>query len=430
MNKSDLLFLRAQNSIPGGVNSPVRAFKSVGGHPIYIKSAHGARLIDVEDKVYLDYIGAWGPMILGHGHPAVMAAMQMAMQTGVCYGAPCELEILLAEKICRLMPNLQKVRMLNSGTEATMTAIRLARAATKRSKIIKFSGCFHGHSDALLVKAGSGLLTLGLPSTPGIPENISQNTLIAPYNDLESVAALFQHYPDEIAGIIVEPVAGNMGLVLPQTDFLQGLRQICDQNQAVLIFDEVMTGFRVALGGAQTIYDVSPDLTTLGKIIGGGSPIGGLGGRAEIMDLLSPLGPVYQSGTFAGNPLTMAMGLATLEQLEQPEFYAQLQYHLQLFQQGFDELTEHYHIPMHAASVGGMFGIYCSSKGPITCYEDVARGDEALFKRFFHGMLKAGIYLAPSMYEAGFISSAHNKVDIEMTLAAVQQVFEHEQKIS
>lgn len=431
MNNSELLFERAQQSIPGGVNSPVRAFKGVGGTPVYFKQGQGAYLYDVDSKRYIDYIGAWGPMILGHAHPDVLAAVSHTLSQGVCFGAPCELEVLLAEKICQLMPNIEKIRMVNSGTEATMTAIRIARAATERQKIIKFTGCFHGHADSLLVKGGSGLLTLGVPSTPGVPKDTAQLTLSAPYNDLNAVKTLFESYGNDIAGIIVEPIAGNMGMVLPQADFLHGLRQLCDDYQALLIFDEVMTGFRVALGGAQAIYNIQPDLSTLGKIIGGGLPIGAVGGLNQYMDLLSPLGHVYQSGTFAGNPLTMASGLATLSILEQNGFYEQLTKRLGELMTGIGYLAQEYALPLHTNYVGAMFGLYFTHpQTRVHCYEDVARGDEAFFKRFFHQMLAQGVYLAPSMYEAGFISSAHREEDIQWTLQAVKNAFEHEHKIS
>jgi glutamate-1-semialdehyde 2,1-aminomutase len=430
MNKSEALFEKANQFIPGGVNSPVRAFKAVGGTPVYFKRGKGAYLFDADDKRFIDYIGSWGPMILGHAHPKVIDVAFETLQNGMIFGAPCELEIQLAEKICQLMPGIQKIRMVNSGTEATMTAIRLARAATNRQKIIKFSGCFHGHSDALLVKGGSGLLTLGVPSTPGVPLNTAQNTLTAPFNDLEAVRALFEKYGDDIAGIIVEPIAGNMGMVLPTPEFLPGLRKICNEYQSILIFDEVMTGFRVALGGAQSIYQVEPDLTTLGKIIGGGTPVGAIGGKSKLMDLLSPLGHVYQSGTFAGNPLTMASGLITLELLENPGFFERLSEHLQLLLDGMQSLAKTYDIPFQHTHVGGMFGLYFTNESPILCYDDVAKGDEEFFKRFFHHMLSHGVYFAPSMYEAGFISSEHTKEDVAYTLEGVEQAFKHEQKIS
>lgn len=430
MNNSSRLFEKANEYIPGGVNSPVRAFKSVGGMPIYFKRGEGAYLFDVDNKRYIDYIGSWGPMILGHAHPDIVEIAYQTIKNGMSFGAPCEQEVLLAKKICQLMPAIEKIRMVNSGTEATMTAIRLARAATNRQKIIKFSGCFHGHSDALLVKGGSGLLTLGVPSTPGVPVNTAQNTLTAPFNDLAAIEALFACYGNDIAGVIVEPIAGNMGMVMPTPEFLPGLRKICDQYQAILIFDEVMTGFRVALGGAQSIYQVKPDLTTLGKIIGGGTPVGAIGGKAEYMDLLSPLGHVYQSGTFAGNPLTMASGLKTLELLESPGFYTHLAQQLTVLLDGMQNLATRFDIPLQSTHVGGMFGFYFTAQSPIRSFEDVATGNEELFKRFFHNMLSQGVYFAPSMYEAGFISSAHTLNDIHFTLNAVEQAFKHEQTFS
>lgn len=430
MSKSIALFEQACRVIPGGVNSPVRAFKGVGGTPVFFEKGHGAYLYDIDGKRYIDYVGSWGPLILGHAHPEVLEAAIKTMQNGMSFGAPCELEVRLAEKLCQLMPNFEKVRMMNSGTEATMTAIRLARGVTGRQKIIKFSGCFHGHADPLLVKGGSGLLTLGVPSTPGVPTHTAQQTLIVPYNDLEALKAMFEAYGEDIAGIIIEPVAGNMGMVLPKQGFLQACRQLCDAYQAILIFDEVMTGFRVALGGAQSIYNIVPDLTTLGKIVGGGMPVGAVGGKAWIMDHLSPLGHVYQSGTFAGNPLTMATGLKTLSLLEKAGTYQQLQGQLEVLLSGMKQLADAYDIPFQSTYLGGMFGFYFTSKAEITCFEDVATGDEALFKRFFHHMLQQGVYLAPSMYEAGFISTAHSADDIELTLQAVKSAFEHEQKIS
>jgi len=429
MSKSAELYQKACQYIPGGVNSPVRAFKGVGGTPVFFQRGHGAYLYDVDGQKYIDYVGSWGPLILGHAHPEVVATAIDTLQKGMTFGAPCELEVQLAEKICQLMPNIEKVRMMNSGTEATMTAIRLARAVSGRQKIMKFSGCFHGHSDALLVKAGSGLLTLGVPGTPGIPVNTAQNTVTAPYNDLNAVRALFESFPEDIAGIIVEPIAGNMGMVFPDPEFLVGLRDLCDRYQSILIFDEVMTGFRVALGGAQSIYQIKPDLTTLGKIVGGGMPVGALGGKAAIMDNLAPLGDVYQSGTFAGNPLTMATGLTTLSLLEKPDTYLSLESKLKTLLLGLEELAEVYDIPLQSVFLGGMFGLYFTKQYPIRSYDDVATADEHFFKRFFHHMLKQGVYLAPSMYEAGFISVAHTDADIQYTLQAAKCAFEYEQKI-
>lgn len=430
MNKSAQLFQESKQFIPGGVNSPVRAFHGVGGDPIFFKQGKGAYLYDVDDKQYIDYVGSWGPLILGHVHPSVIKAVEEAVRMGMTFGAPTELELLMAKKICQLMPSIEKVRMVNSGTEATMTAIRMARAITKRQKIIKFSGCYHGHSDSLLVKAGSGLLTLGVPSTPGVPENLAQNTLTAGFNDLAGVKALFMANPHDIAGIIVEPIAGNMGMVLPEATFLSGLRALCDEYQSLLIIDEVMTGFRVALAGAQSLYGVEADITTLGKIVGGGMPAGAVAGKAWAMDCLAPVGPVYQAGTLAGNPVAMAAGLATLKELEQVGFYEDLACKTKVLVDGMSSIAQELNIPLQTVYKGGMFGFCFTKRTKITCYEDVASADEALFRRFFHGMLNQGIYLAPSMYEAGFVSSAHTMTDIEHTLKAMKEVLQHEQALS
>ena len=429
MHQSSHLFQEALQVIPGGVNSPVRAFKGVGGDPIFFKQGKGAYLVDVDNHQYIDYVGSWGPLIVGHAHPEVLKRVQETMAMGMTFGAPTEIEIQMAKKISQLMPSIEKVRMVNSGTEATMTAIRLARAVTGRQKIIKFSGCYHGHSDALLVKAGSGLLTLGVPSTPGVPEHLAQNTLTVPYNDLESLQLLFQTYGNDIAGIIIEPIAGNMGMVKPEPGYLAGIRKLCDEYQSIFILDEVMTGFRVALGGAQSIERVVPDLTTLGKIIGGGMPVGAIGGKSWIMDNLAPVGPVYQAGTLSGNPMAMSAGLATLEMIEAPGFYDKLSQMTDLLMSGMKEIAEHYHIPLQTCYEGGMFGFCFTAQHPIRRYEDIATGDEGLFKRFFHRMLKNGVYLAPSMYEAGFISGSHTREDIENTLKAVEQAFCDEQKV-
>lgn len=422
MSRSQDLFHLAQTVIPGGVNSPVRAFKGVGGEPVFFKKAKGAYLIDVDDRHYIDYVGSWGPLILGHCHPAVTHAVNQAVYQGLSFGAPTELEIKLAQKIISLMPSIDKLRMVNSGTEATMTAIRLARGFTGKNKLIKFNGCYHGHNDSLLVKAGSGLLTLGIPSTPGIPASITEHTLTVDFNDLENTSRLFEQYQDDIAAVIVEPVAGNMGFVLPEPEFLQGLRELCNTYNAVLIFDEVMTGFRVALGGAQQIYNITPDLTTLGKVIGGGMPVGALGGRADIMTHLSPEGPVYQAGTLSGNPLAMAAGLATLSEVEKPEFYEQLTQTTKDLMKALQDVADSFHIPFCTASLGGMFGFCFNQKKRVYHYEDVASSDEVLFKRFFHGMLQKGIYFAPSMYEAGFVSSAHQQEEIRLTQMAAESV--------
>ncbi|MBA2656919.1 MAG: glutamate-1-semialdehyde 2,1-aminomutase [Tatlockia sp.] len=422
MTRSQQLFAKAKSLIPGGVNSPVRAFKGVGGEPIFFKSGKGAYLTDVDGKSYIDYVGSWGPLILGHCASSVIDAVQEVLQNGMSFGAPTELEIELSEKIITLMPAIEKIRMVNSGTEATMTAIRLARGYTGKNKIIKFNGCYHGHNDSLLVKAGSGLLTLGIPSSPGIPASITEHTLTADFNDLNQTAALFKHHSNDIAAVIVEPVAGNMGFVLPQNDFLKGLRELCDANDALLIFDEVMTGFRVALGGAQALYNIKPDLTTLGKIIGGGMPVGALGGRAEIMSHLAPEGDVYQAGTLSGNPLAMAAGLATLSAIESPEFYEQLTANTQSLIVGLAAISASMHIPFKGSFLGGMFGFCFNEKKEILNCKDVASSDERRFKQFFHGMLDKGIYFAPSMYEACFLSSAHTPEEISKTLKAAESV--------
>lgn len=422
MNQSQQLFKQAQAVIPGGVNSPVRAFNGVGGNPVFFKKGKGAYLIDVDNKQYIDYVGSWGPLILGHCHPDVIHAVSNELESGMSFGAPTEIEIRLAEKIISLMPSIEKIRMVNSGTEATMTAIRLARAYTKKNKIIKFNGCYHGHNDSLLVKAGSGLLTLGLPSTPGIPASITEHTLTANFNDLTQTAQLFDEYKGDIAAIIVEPVAGNMGFVLPKPEFLQGLRDLCDSHNAVLIFDEVMTGFRVALGGAQAVFGIKPDLTTLGKVIGGGMPVGAIGGATAIMSYLAPEGPVYQAGTLSGNPLAMAAGLATLSAIEKPGFYEQLSYTTEKLITTLVAVANKLSIPFCAASLGGMFGFCFNSKKQVMDFSDVASSDETLFKQFYHGMLQKGIYFAPSMYEAGFVSSAHRDEEIQLTAQAFEDV--------
>ncbi len=417
------LFDRAKHSIPGGVNSPVRAFNGVGGDPLFIQSALGAYITDEVGRSYIDYVGSWGPMITGHAHPAIISAVRACIEKGLSFGAPTVLEILLAEKIIELMPHIEKIRMVNSGTEATMSAIRLARGFTKRNKIIKFEGCYHGHSDALLVKAGSGALTLGVPSSAGVPESVTQHTLVADFNKLETVEALFKKYGNDIAGVIVEPVAGNMNCVLPLPDFLPGLRKLCDQYGALLIFDEVMTGFRISLKGAADLYGVTPDLTTLGKIIGGGMPVGAFGGRADIMNCIAPLGPVYQAGTLSGNPVAMTAGLANLELVSAPHFYETLESKTRLLCDGLKARADALHIPFQTVMVAGMFGFYFTESEKIETYADVMQSDVARFNQFFHGMLKEGIYLAPSAYEAGFMSIAHTKTDITRTIDAAAAVF-------
>ncbi|MDG6896123.1 glutamate-1-semialdehyde 2,1-aminomutase [Volucribacter amazonae] len=423
MNHSEQLFQQAQRVIPGGVNSPVRAFTGVGGTPVFMQKAKGAYITDSDGNDYIDYVGSWGPMVLGHNHPAIIQAVKSAVENGLSFGAPTELEIQLAELVCELIPSIDMVRMVSSGTEATMSAIRLARGYTQRDKIIKFEGCYHGHADSLLVKAGSGALTLGQPNSPGVPADFAKHTLTCSYNDLASVKQAFEQYPDEIACVIVEPVAGNMNCVLPQPDFLPGLRQLCDQYGAVFIIDEVMTGFRVALGGAQSHYNVTPDLTTLGKIIGGGMPVGAFGGKKEIMSHIAPLGGVYQAGTLSGNPIAMSAGLACLTELKKAgnqEKLAQLTEKLAL---GLKQLADKHKIPFSVNYVGGMFGLFFTDKAQITSYADVMSCDTERFKQFFHAMLAQGIYLAPSAFEAGFMSLAHTEQDIEKTLAAADKVF-------
>ncbi|ABQ54929.1 glutamate-1-semialdehyde 2,1-aminomutase [Legionella pneumophila] len=422
MSRSSDLFHKAQTIIPGGVNSPVRAFKGVGGEPVFFKSGKGAYLTDVDDKQYIDYVGSWGPLILGHCHPKVIEAVDNVLHSGMSFGAPTELEIQLAEKIASLMPSIEKIRMVNSGTEATMTAIRLARGFTNKNKFIKFNGCYHGHSDSLLVKAGSGLLTLGIPSTPGIPQSITEHTLTADFNNLEQVAQLFEKYPNDIATVILEPVPGNMGFILPKIEFLKGLRELCDQYNALLIFDEVMTGFRVGLHGAQGLFGIKPDITTLGKIIGGGMPVGALGGKREIMSFLAPEGPVYQAGTLSGNPLAMAAGLATLKEIEKINFFEDLSNATNKLTEALADAAENANIPFFAASLGGMFGFCFTDKNSVENYLDVASSDEVLFKKFFHAMLAQGVYFAPSMYEAGFVSSMHGDLEIQKTYDAAELV--------
>ena len=424
MNQSETLFERAQRVIPGGVNSPVRAFKGVGGTPRFIKRAKGAQIWDADGASYIDYVGSWGPMILGHANDAVIEAVRSQAVNGLSYGAPTELECELAELVCELVPSMEQVRMVSSGTEATMTAIRLARGATGRDAFIKFEGNYHGHADTLLVKAGSGMLTLGVPTSPGVPADFAKHTLTATFNDLDSVEALFKAKPDDIAAIIVEPIAGNMNFIPPVEGFLEGLRSLCDQYGALLIFDEVMTGFRVALGGAQSVYGVTPDLTTLGKVIGGGMPVGALGGRREIMQHLAPVGPVYQAGTLSGNPLAMAAGLATIQQVAQPGFYDELGAKTRGLIDGLVAAARAANVPMTAASLGGMFGVFFSDLERVTTFEQVTTCDMDRFTAFFHGMLNRGFYLAPSAYEAGFVSAAHTQADIDATIAAAATVFD------
>ena len=423
MTDSSVLFTQAKKVIPGGVNSPVRSFSGVGGTPLFFDRAQGAYLFDSENKRYIDYVGSWGPMILGHAHPEVIAAVKDTAEKGLSFGAPTEIETRMAEKVCELLPSVELVRMVSSGTEATMSALRLARGYTGRDKIVKFEGCYHGHSDSLLVKAGSGALTLGVPSSPGVPASVAADTITLVYNDSESVRQTFAELGDKIACIIVEPVAGNMNCIPPEPGFLGDLRQISDQYGSVLIFDEVMTGFRVGLQGAQGLYNIKPDLTTLGKIIGGGMPVGAFGGRREIMAHLAPLGPVYQAGTLSGNPVAMAAGLKTLELISQPEFYQQLSAKTAQLLSGLQQRADRAGIAFSTNQVGGMFGLFFSAESRISRFAQVMNCDQGRFKRFFHGMLEQGVYLAPSAFEAGFVSAAHGEADIAATLAAADAVF-------
>ncbi len=419
---SDSLFERALRSIPGGVNSPVRAFGAVGGTPVFFERAAGAYLWDVEGKRYIDYVGSWGPMVAGHTHPAVVEAVQEAASRALSFGAPTAAEVELAEALCRLVPSLEAVRLVSSGTEATMTAIRLARGFTGRSLIVKFEGCYHGHADALLVKAGSGALTFGNPSSAGVPAEAAAHTLVLDYNDGSRVKKLFAEKGREIACVIVEPVAGNMNLVLPATGFLQALREECTRHGALLIFDEVMTGFRVARGGAQARFGIRPDLTTLGKVIGGGLPVGALGGRREIMQKLAPLGPVYQAGTLSGNPIAVAAGLATLKIVQSEKFQENVERKTQALVEGLAAQAREAGVTFSSQSIGSMFGIYFRNAPPRS-FAEVLQCDRERFKRFFHAMLERGVYLAPSAYEAGFVSAAHGDAEIEATLAAARAAF-------
>ncbi len=419
MTTNQELFQRAQGLMPGGVNSPVRAFKSVGGEPFFTARADGPYLWDVEGKRYIDYIGSWGPMILGHNHPAVRDAVERAVKNGLSFGTPCPAEVTMAETITRLIPSIEMVRMVNSGTEATMSAIRLARGATGRSKIVKFEGCYHGHGDSFLVKAGSGALTFGVPTSPGVPKANADLTLTLPYNDIEAAKALFAECGDDIAGLIIEPVAGNMNCILPLDGYLAALRELCTQHGVLLIFDEVMTGFRVALGGAQAHYGVTPDLTCFGKIIGGGMPVGAYGGRRDLMEQIAPSGPIYQAGTLSGNPVAMAAGLAVLEQVQTPGFHDALSTKTKLLTDGLQRVADEEGIPFSTNAIGGMFGLFFSAE-KVTSYAQATSADSAMFNRFFHGMLKRGVYLAPSAFEAGFISIAHSEQDIADTLDAAR----------
>ncbi len=423
MSRSHELFIQAQKHIPGGVNSPVRAFRGVGGEPIFFERAQGAALFDVDGKRYIDYVGSWGPMIAGHTHPKVIEAVKSAAERGLSFGAPTAIETRMADLLCEIVPSLEMVRMTSSGTEATMSAIRLARGYTGRDTIIKFEGCYHGHGDSLLVKAGSGMLTLGVPSSPGVPAALAQHTLTLEYNNLAQVEQVFAEKGGEIACVIVEPVAGNMNCIPPKPGFLEGLRAVCTRYGAVLIFDEVMTGFRVALGGAQEHYGVMPDLTTLGKVVGGGMPVGAFGGRREIMEYIAPLGPVYQAGTLSGNPVAMAAGLATMELIMEPGFYETLAARTQNLCDGLREAAKEAGIPFTTNNVGGMFGFFFTAQDRVDTFADVGQCDIERFKRFFHAMLDEGIYLAPSAFEAGFVSGAHSCQDIDSTVETARRVF-------
>jgi len=421
-SRNQQLFEKSQKLIPGGVNSPVRAFKSVGGTPVFFKKGKGAWLWDEDDKAYIDYIGSWGPMVLGHAHPEVIEAVREAAGDSLSFGAPTARELEMAELVSKLVPSMEQLRLVSSGTEATMSAIRLARGFTSRSKIVKFEGCYHGHADALLVKAGSGLLTLGTPSSAGVPAEVAAHTLTLPYNDIEALELLFKEMGDEIACVIVEPVAGNMNLITPKTGFLENLRALCTKHGAVLIFDEVMTGFRVALGGAQAHYNIKPDLTTLGKIIGGGLPVGAFGGRSDIMQYLAPVGPVYQAGTLSGNPVAVAAGLATLKLIQAAGFYQDLSAKTAQLVEGLTNAAKKHQLDFSAQSIGGMFGVYFSKTVP-TSFDAVMQSDKEAFNRFFHGMLDEGVYLAPSAFEAGFVSAAHGVGEIQQTIEAADKVF-------
>ena len=420
--KSDELFERSRRVIPGGVNSPVRAFRAVGGTPLFFERAAGAHLWDADGRRYIDYVGSWGPMVVGHTHPAVVEAVREAASRALSFGAPTEAELALAERLCRLVPSLEMVRLVSSGTEATMTAIRLARGFTGRNLIVKFEGCYHGHADSLLVKAGSGALTLGNPSSAGVPAEVAAQTVVLDYNDISQFQKLFSSTGKEIAGVIVEPVAGNMNLVLPSPGFLEALREQCTRHGALLIFDEVMTGFRVALGGAQARFGIRPDLTTLGKVIGGGLPVGALGGRREIMEQLAPLGPVYQAGTLSGNPVAVAAGLATFKLVEAKDFQSKIEATTQSLIEGLIAEARKAKFVFSAQSIGSMFGLYFRASPP-TSFAEVMQCDKDRFNKFFHAMLSQGVYLAPSAYEAGFVSAAHGASQIEATLAAARVAF-------
>ncbi len=422
MSQSDQLFEQACQVIPGGVNSPVRAYNGVGGTPVFFDRAEGALMVDVDGDQYIDYVGSWGPMICGHANPEIIEAVIETVRKGLSFGAPTQLEVELAEKICAVMPNIDLVRMTCSGTEATMSAIRLARGFTGRDKIVKFEGCYHGHADSLLVKAGSGALTMGVPNSPGVPEALAQNTVTLSYNDSDQLRQVMAEIGEQIACIIVEPVAGNMNCVPPVAGFLETVRQVCNASGSVLIFDEVMTGFRVGLSGAQGLYGIKPDLTTLGKVIGGGMPVGAFGGRSDIMNHIAPVGPVYQAGTLSGNPVAMAAGLKNLEIVSREGFYEALAVKTENLVEGILAAAKNRGVPMQANRVGAMFGLFFTDQTQVSRFEEVSRCDVERFKRFFHGMLTRGINLAPSAFEAGFVSSAHSDAQIQSTIEMADQV--------
>ena len=423
MNKSIELYNQSKEVIPGAVNSPVRAFNGVGGTPVFIEKADGAYFTDVDGKNYIDYVGSWGPMVHGHNHPAIREAVIKASENGLSFGAPTEIELEMAKKVCSLIPSIDQVRMVSSGTEATMSAIRLARGFTGKDKLIKFEGCYHGHADCLLVKAGSGALTLGEPTSPGVPADFAKLTLTAEFNNLESVKELFEANKDEIALIIVEPIAGNMNCIPPVDGFLQGLRDLCDEFKAVLIFDEVMCGLRVGPGTAQQLYNVTPDITTLGKIIGGGMPVGAFGGKKEIMQYLAPAGPVYQAGTLSGNPIAMSAGLTSLNLLSEDDFFEPLYNYCEKLVTGLQTLADKHSIPFTTNHVGSMFGLFFTNEKNITGFDQVMNSDQEAFKKFFHAMLDEGVYLAPSAFETGFVSSAHDDETLRLTLEAADKAF-------
>jgi len=421
-SRNDILFARAQQTTPGGVNSPVRAFRSVGGTPRFIERAQGPHFWDADGKRYIDYIGSWGPAIVGHAHPAVVQAVQDAAARGLSFGAPTEAEVQIAEELCRLVPSIEQVRLVSSGTEATMSALRLARGATGRDRIVKFEGCYHGHADSLLVKAGSGLLTFGNPTSAGVPEDFAKHTLVLDYNNVEQLETTFAELGDTIACVIVEAVAGNMNLVRGTPAFLGRMRELCTRHGAILIFDEVMSGFRVGLGGAQALYGITPDLTALGKVIGGGMAVAAYGGRRDLMEKMAPLGPVYQAGTLSGNPVSVAAGMATLKLIQEPGFYERLSAQTTKLAHGLAGAAQEAGVTFSADAVGGMFGFYFAPTAPQS-YSQMMAGDKERFNRFFHGMLDEGVYFAPAMFEAGFVSAAHDDAAIEETIAAAKRVF-------